>query len=150
MGTLDIFKFAEGSAIVRRTRKANLDMTASSPISVFAVTGDVLIHVFCKVATVLTASGGTPTLALGITGQTGGMIGATDFSVLDAIGDWWITNSSSVPMTTLQGDMDKGFLVSEGKDIIVTVAGTGTVSAGNVDFIALWQALSLDGNVEPA
>jgi hypothetical protein len=38
--------------------------------------------------------------------------------------------------------------VSAGQDVILTIATT-TVTAGTIDFYALWKPLSLDANVVP-
>lgn len=128
-------------------RKLATDMTVASPVSVFTVTGDVLMVVFGICKTALTVSGGTPTIEVGVSGNTAAFIPSTTASLLVANEIWFdATPDASVEDLAALSV----FGVSDGQDAIITVGGTGTVDTGAVDFYCFWYPLSEGASVVPA
>ena len=124
-----------------------VDTGAQAAYTIFTVTGDVMVQVFglCQVAL---TSGGAPTIELGIAGNTAALIAQTAGLDLDQYETW----QDAVPEAN-PGNVDAAmadyFVIANGADIILTVA-TADLTAGDVDFHALWLPLSLDGNLVAA
>jgi hypothetical protein len=118
------------------------DCTGATPISVFTVTGDVVLAVIGVCKDSLTTDGEI-TIELGVAGDTAKLI----LQVVDAteltVNRIWhnATPDSTIVMTTVWSE----YLVSNGQDVILTT--TGNVTAGTVDFYCKWYPLSADGNV---
>lgn len=122
-----------------------VDATAATPISVFTVTGDVVLRIVavCKIAP---TTSGSITVELGVTGATAVLIAqiadATDLAQHEIWHD-------ATPTTTLDAlSVLKEVIVSNGQDVILTT--TGTLTAGTIAFTCFWTALSSDGAVTPA
>jgi len=109
--------------------------------TVFTVTGNVLCTVFGICDTTLD-SVGTPTIEMGVTGNTAALIAQSVAKSL-ADGEIWV----DATMTRVGvGAVPAMQAVNDGNDIILTV-GTATVTAGVIDFYCLWRPLSSDGNI---
>lgn len=123
------------------------DTGAQAAYTIFTVTGDVLVRVF-GLCQVLLDSGGAATIELGIAGNTAALIAQTLATDLDADETW----QDAVPEAN-PGDVATAFgswfVVANGADIILTI-GTADLTAGDLDFHALWLPLSANGNVVAA
>ncbi|HEX8106709.1 MAG TPA: hypothetical protein VF516_03225 [Kofleriaceae bacterium] len=120
--------------------------TGNSPITIFTVTGTVLITCAGVVTTPLTSTGATGTLAIGVAGTTGGLIAATtvDGTKLHTAKFVWADTSASAAIVALPGT--SGWFIVSGTNIILTVA-TNSMTAGGMDIYALWFPLSSGANV---
>lgn len=123
----------------------SIDCTGATPISVFTVTGDVVMAIIGVVKTALTTSDAI-TAELGVSGATTAFIA----QVADATGlaqnEIWHDASpdATIELESVWADR----IVSNGQDVILTT--TGTVTDGDITFYCRWYALSSDGNVVAA
>lgn len=122
------------------------DAGAQGAFTIFTITGDVLLQVFgiCDVALL----GATATIELGVSGNTAILIAQATGTDLIADEIW----HDASPTTTIeQIDIDgaRTFVVAGGQDAIFTI-GTADLTAGDIDFYALWRPLSSDGLVVAA
>jgi len=106
---------------------------ATTPETIFTVTGRVLVHWLTAYCTVLLASAGGGTLALGGAGDTDGFIAATTATDIDA-DEWWTAAAPAVGMKSPLEVFTGGLVTGQGKklvnqDIILTI-GTADVTAG--------------------
>lgn len=114
---------------------------ALGTVTIGTVTGRILLtHLQAYCSTGLT-SGGAPTLELGVAGNTAGLIAqiadATDLIATE----YW---NDATPTDVLASDAIINKLVAS--DVILTV-GTATITAGVIEFAAMWSPLSVDGNL---
>lgn len=132
---------AGGWRLARHTYDFSVSGGAQGTFDIFTVTGTVLAQVFGVCQTLLD-SGGAATIELGITGNTAALIAQTDATALDAYETWQDAGPEANPgAVDLTG---RSFVLTNGADVILTVA-TADLTAGVVDFYALWAPLSLDG-----
>jgi len=119
---------------------------ATSPFTVFNVTGDVYAQVWGLCQTSLT-SGGVATIELGISGNTAALIAQTTATDLDQYETWQDAtpeaNPGNVPLDA------RGFVIANGADVILTI-GAANLTAGDVDFVCRWFPISDDGAVTAA
>lgn len=120
--------------------------TANSPVTIFTVTGTVLITCAGVVTTPLTSTSSTGTLALGVTGTTGGIIAATtvDGTKLHTANFVWGDATASSKIVALPATT--GWFIVSGSNIILTVA-TNNMTAGGMDIYAMWLPLSAGATV---
>ena len=119
--------------------------TAQSPVTLFTVTGDVLVQVFGIVqATAVGSASDTGTLAIGTAESVAGIIAATtaDGTQLAAT-DVWI---DATPSVDLEAITNTWFAVGGGANIILTIA-TNNMDAGAMEIYCLWRPLSSNGLV---
>ncbi len=121
------------------------DPTASTPISLFTVTGNVIVRLVAVCKTTLETSDAI-TVEVGVTGDTAVLIA----QIVDATGlaanEIW---HDATPDATIEAlTVLKEVIVSNGQDIILTT--TGTVTVGSIEFYCFWTPLSTDGNVASA
>lgn len=112
--------------------------SAGTPVNLFTVTGRVLIisiSPFCT--TLLTESGATATIALGITGATTLFIAATNAVDIDANEYWGDTTPDPAGMAVPAINLNMEISAS----IINTIAGAN-VTAGVVEYTVRWVPLS--------
>lgn len=106
---------------------------------VFNVTGRVLLkHLQAFCSTGLT--GATATIELGVAGNTAGLIAQATATDLIA-NEYW---NDATPTDLLTAGALTDLCVAS--DVILTV-GTAAVTAGVIEFSALWVPMSVDGNV---
>jgi len=127
----------------RRIAVKTVDCTQASPVTVFTVTGDVVMGVFGIVKESLTTSDAI-TAELGVSGDTPKLIA----QVADATGlaqnEIW---HDATPDATIENEsVVVPKIVSNGQDAILTLGGT--VTAGSIAFYCLWYPLSSNGNVK--
>ena len=124
------------------------DAGSQGAFTIFTITGDVLLQVFgiCDVAV---ASGGTPTLELGVPGNTAVLI-AQIVDATDLIAnEIWIDATPSTTVEQIDVTGAREFVVANGQDAIMTLGGAD-LSAGDIDFYGLWTPLSPGGLVVAA
>jgi len=128
-----------------RTARGNYNFVtdggAQGAFTIFGVTGTVLVKVFGVCSVNLTGAGAT--IELGIAGNTAALIAQTTAIDLDQYETWQdaVPEANPGDVTTA---MAKHFVITNGADIILTV-GTADLTAGQVDFYAVWYPLSTDG-----
>ena len=134
-----------GQRIARGNWNFTDDTGDTGAYTIFTVTGDVVLEVFGVCNTTLT--GATATIQLGVTGNTAVLIALTTGTDLLANEIWHDTT----PTTTVEqiANTTRQFIVTNGQDAILTIA-TAALTAGDIDFYALWRPLSTDGNVVAA
>ena len=117
--------------------------------AIFTVTGVVLVKMFAACPTLLDTDGAA-TLAVGIAGATTIFLPTETATQIDA-GQFWINNAANAAYAVwgeeaAAADNFPEYLLY-GQDIILTVAGGANVTAGVLDFYALWKPISDDGSV---
>ncbi len=120
--------------------------TANSPVTIFTVTGAVLMACAGAVTTAMTSTGGTGTLALGVTGTIAGFIAATtvDGTKLHTAKQVWVDTTATQFMASLPGT-SSWFIVS-GTNVILTIA-TNNMASGGMDIYGMWYPLSAGATV---
>lgn len=120
--------------------------TANSPITIFTVTGVVLVTCSGVVTTPLTSTSSTGTLALGTSSGTGTLIAATTVNgtKLHTTNFVWADTTASSSIAALPGT--SGWYIVAGSNIILTVA-TNSMTAGGMDIYAMWIPLSAGATV---
>lgn len=113
----------------------------SDPLTIFTVTGTVVVRVF-GVCTVNIA-GAASTLELGIAGSTAGLIAQTTGTDIDA-GELWhdATPDSGIELATVAPQR----IIVNGADIIETV-GTADVTSGQIYYVCCYLPITPDGTV---
>lgn len=120
--------------------------TANSPVTIFTVTGVVLLTCAGVVTTPLTSTGGTGTLALGVSGTTGGIIAATtvDGTKLHTTDFVWADTSASAKIVAMPST--SGWFIVSNSNVILTIA-TNNMSAGGMKIYCQWIPLSAGASV---
>ena len=115
--------------------------------TIFTVTGDVLLQVFgiCDVQPAVAA--GTPTLELGVSGDTNAyiaqIVNATDLIANEV----WLDATPTLTQEILDpATIPRTWIVANGQDTIMTLGGAD-LTAGDIDFYALWRPLSPGASV---
>jgi hypothetical protein len=112
--------------------------------TVFTVTGEILIVALTPTCTVnLTTTGGTGTLALGVTSATTFFIAATTGDDIDA-GDIWV---DATPTEANAFALPSGFKDIWCTDNVIITHATNAATAGAIRFDMYWMPLSSDGAV---
>lgn len=139
---------ADRTVAAERIARGNWNFTddtgAAQAYTIFTVTGRVELIVFgiCNIAL---TSGGAATIELGVAGNTAVFVAQTTGTALIANEIW----QDSTPTTTVEAiDLagTKTFIVTNSQNVIFTI-GTTTLTAGDIDFYALWRPLSSTANV---
>ena len=116
--------------------------------ALFTVTGEVIIVYLVPFCTTnLTESVGTPTLELGVVGNTAILLGATTATAIDAGKFWLDTSPAEVGAIAIAGTLTD---IAATANIQCLVDGTNNISAGVIEFNLYWRPLSADGLVVPA
>lgn len=145
---LDAFNIAKvvPTAFIGATANGRGDKDGTgTPLTLFKVTGDVLVRIFGVCTTDL--AGATGTVQVGVVGNTAALIALTTATDIDA-DKIWSDASPTLGVDTLASVLGP-YIIVNGQDIIETVA-TADITSGNIYYICLWKALSPDGNVEAA
>lgn len=140
----DLASYAQDVSVLRKSI-GNYNFTddtgAQAAYTIFTVTGDVRVSVIgvCKVPCT-----GAGTIELGVAGGTAEIIAQATAADL-ILNELW---HDATPTTTreLIDPTGREWIMSGGQDVIFTVAGA-VLTAGDIDFYALWYPLSIDGNV---
>ena len=118
---------------------------AKDPLTIFNVTGEVLLKIFGVCTTLL--GGATATIEVGVTGNTAALIALTTATDIDASEIW--NDATPGVGTDTYANITGPHIVVNGSDIIETI-GTTDITSGNMYYVCLWRPLSPDGNVVPA
>lgn len=133
-----------GHHLARRRYAFAVDGGEESTITLFNVTGTVYVQFIgvCQVRPV--AVSGTPTMEVGIAGNTAAIIAQTNSVNILQYSVWESATISAHPSAvTLEL---RSFIITNGADIILTLAGAH-INAGTIDFYATWSPLSADGTI---
>lgn len=119
--------------------------TGNSPVTLFTVSGTVLMTAFGVVSTSMTSTGATGTLALGVAGNTGVIIAATTVNgtILNVANQVWASTAGVAPGYSLP---NTGGWFAVAGNIILTVA-TNSMSAGGMTLYCPWIPLSAGASV---
>jgi len=117
--------------------------------AIFTVTGLVLVKMLAACPTLLD-SDGAATISVGISGATAIFLPVETATQVDA-GQLWVNNAANAAYAVwgeeaAAADNFPEYLLY-GQDIILTVAGGANVTAGVLDFYALWRPISDDGDI---
>lgn len=116
---------------------------AGTAVPVFTVTGEVIIDALVPYCTtLLTESGATATVSLGVTAGVADFIAATNAVDIDA-DEFWVDTAPDANGVPLPAALTN-ILITD--NIIVTPAAAN-VTAGVIEFTAFWRPISTDGNV---
>ncbi len=115
--------------------------TAAGPLTIFTVTGDVIVRIIAVVSTNI-ASAADANISLGTTAINDAMIAATVAADMEAKEIW---NDSVSSREIEPVDSLRGYLITDGNDIILTL--DEQVDSGAIIFYCYWSALSVDGKV---
>lgn len=124
--------------------------TPTPTYTIFSVTGDIIIRSFWGVVnTTLTDVGNAATLEIGVTGNTTGIIGATDSDLIIDGAVW----ASTTPLTGVGGTSGAGLLLdrylNDGVDIIET-SKVENILAGQIDYYMIWAPVEPGAGVVEA
>ena len=120
---------------------------SGNPNTIFTVTGVVKLKLLAVCKAALVAGAGAPTYKVGISGSTALFIASTTASLLIA-GEIW-HDATPDAKTELESVLVER-LLSDGQDIIGTVANSNDINTGGIDLYALWAPLSDNGLILPA
>lgn len=123
------------------TFDGNAGTGAIGNVPIFTVTGQVLLHIMAPLATV-TLAGATATLALGVTGNTALLIGATTATTITS-GLLWTSTTPATGGAAAPAALTNVIVAA---NVVGTVA-TAAITAGAIRFDGLWLPLSADGNI---
>lgn len=119
-----------------------VDATGATPITLFTVTGDVIVRLIAIVKEAWTTSDAI-TAEIGVAGNTAAIVAQVADATQLAINEIYHDNA---PDATIEAeDTIRSFIVSAGQDIILTT--TGTVTNGELMCYLFWRPLSTDGQV---
>ncbi len=139
-----------GATLARKVvADASVLTTGASPVTLFTVTGDVLVKVFATVQTALASTLNNGTIALGVPGATSILIAATTVNGTNFVAthDWFDTGTAIGELVS--GGALTGNVIAGGLDIIATIA-TNSITSGAITFYCFWQPLSPGASVVAA
>jgi hypothetical protein len=134
--------------IVRGNYNFTDDTGAQGAYTIFTVTGDVTVKSVLGICDVALTSGGAATIELGVAGDTAAIIAQTTATDL-ILNEVWRDATPTTTLEPMTAGTELGYIVSAGQDIIFTIGGAD-LTAGDIDFYALWRPLSSDSNVVAA
>lgn len=110
-----------------------------SPITLFTVTGDVLVNVFAVCSENLAGAGN---IEVGIAGNTAALIAQTAAADIDS-GEVWVDNAPA----TIEA-LPTSYVLTGGTDIIETISAD--ITDGTLTYYCIWRPLNSTGNVVAA
>ena len=134
----------ERRIITTITFEALVSGLAAATPTLWTTTGRVLIRslsAFCT--TSLTESAGT-TIELGTVNNSAGLIGQTNVTDID-VGEFWRDATPEFHVSPAVVNMNVGKSSGAAGDVRYVVGGGGNITAGVIEFVALWVPLSSDG-----
>lgn len=135
-GTLQGYTLAKYTQPTLQSATPTAFTTGNSPITLFTVTGTVLMRVFGVVTNALTSTGTNGTIALGVTASTGGFIAATTADGTNfPTGAVWVDTSPTVRAEALPAT--SGFFLNNGGNVLATIA-TNSMTAGGLIIYCQW------------
>lgn len=125
-----------------------VDTGVAAAYTVFTVSGNVLLQIFAICQTTITA-GGAITIELGVAGNTAVFIA----QIVDGrdllANEIWIDATPTTTVEAVDIEGTKTFIVSNGQDVSFLI-GAGGLTAGKINFYALWKPLSAGATVVAA
>lgn len=120
--------------------------TANSPVTLFTVTGDVLLNCWGVVTTAMTSTGATGTLALGVADAAAALIAATTINgtILNVAKQIWTSTGGVQTAYALPGT--SGWFAVSSSNIVLTIA-TNNMSAGGMRLNCIWIPISAGATV---
>jgi hypothetical protein len=113
---------------------------AAAATAIFTVTGQVVVEYLVPYCTVsLTQDGATPTLALGVVGNTAIFLGATTATDIDAGKFWLDTSPAEVGAMAVPAALKQ---IAVTANIQCLVGGTNNIDAGAIRFDVYWRPLA--------
>ena len=148
---MPVVKLSNGLGDSLQVARGNYNFTddggTQKAYTIFTVTGDVLLQVFgiCDVQPAVAA--GTPTLELGVSGDINAyiaqIVNATDLIANEV----WLDATPTLTQEILDpAAIPRTWIVANGQDAIMTLGGAD-LTAGDIDFYALWRPLSAGASV---
>ena len=138
---MSVIKYVEALGHNKLTQTITFSNEAAGAVSVFTVTGDVLIRIIPVITTDLTSAAGA-NIKLGVVGETDAMIVDSLATDLDARGIW----VDQTPDHEIEPvERIRGYIVTNGNDVILTL--DAQIDTGVIAFYCFWTALSTDGQV---
>jgi hypothetical protein len=128
---------------VKATKTVTFDNDAN-PISLFTVTGDVVVKIIA-VCTTNVASGAAGNVEVGIAADPDAIIATTVATALDAR-EIWHDNSPDAEIEAYSTTRE--YIITDGNDIILTPSAQ--IDSGVLVFYCDWTPLSTDGAVVAA
>ena len=139
---------ADGFATKSITYAAGTTGLGGAATPLFTVTGEIVIVrlvPFC--VTSLDESVGTPSLELGVVGNTDILLGATTATAIDSGKFWLDTTPAEVGAVPIDGALID---IAVTANIQCLVGGSNNISAGVIRYDLSWRPLSSDGLVVAA
>lgn len=116
----------------------------SGTVSVFTVTGDVLVSIVPVITTNVTSAAAAD-IRFGVVGNTDAMIVDSLATGMIARGIW----VDQTPTNEIEAfEMIRRYIITDGNDVVLTLSAQ--VDAGVIRFYCFWTSLSSDGKVENA
>ncbi len=135
------FKDVEILGKNRLTQTITFSNEGAGAVSVFTVTGDVIIRIIPVITTSLT-SAAAANIQLGVVGNTDAMIVDSVATVLDARGVW----VDQTPDNEIEPfDRVRSYIITNGNDVILTL--DAQIDTGVIVFYCGWSGLSSNGKV---
>lgn len=125
------------------TRQVITFLNTTGPVTLFNVSGQVLVRVIAIVQTTCASAAGCNG-SVGIAGATGAIIATTDMTLLAADEIW----HDAAPDAKIElGSVAAEYIVTGGSDIILTLSAQ--VDSGEIAFYAIWGPLGCDDLLWP-
>jgi len=125
-------------------RKALTFSNDTGTVSLFTVTGDVVVRIVPICKTNL-ASAGAANIEMGVSADTDAMIASTLATDIDANEIW----HDASPDSSIEAEsVFREYIISNGDDVILTLSAQ--VDSGAITFYCFWYPLSLGASVVPA
>jgi hypothetical protein len=127
-----------------KTKKELTFSNNTGTVSLFTVTGDVLVRVvpICKTNIASAAAGN---IEMGVSGDVNAMISSTLGTDIDA-NEIWVDTTPDVNIEAL--DTMRSYIISNGDDIILTLSAQ--IDSGAITFYCFWTPLSDGASVVAA
>lgn len=145
--TTDVYPHIEAIAVRKTvTFTGAAGAGEAGTVDLFTVTGQVEVLSLVPICTtLLTETGGTATIALGVTGSTALFIAATGAIGIDA-NEFWVDTSPDAAGIAIPAALKN---IAINADIIATVADAD-IDAGVIEFNLWYRPISADGLVVAA
>lgn len=115
--------------------------------TLFTVTGLVRVKIIARCKTTIT-SGGTPTIEVGTTINTAGLLPQVANATTIAVDELWHMGDGTVDSSV---ELESaGLLVKLVSTSILQKIAAATLTAGVLEYVVLWQPISADGTVVAA
>lgn len=119
---------------------------AIATATLFTVTGLVRVKIIARCKTTIT-SGGTPTIEVGTTINTAGLLPQVANATTIAVGELWHMTDGTVDSSV---EADSVFVSKLVSTSILQKIAAATLTAGVLEYVVLWQPISADGTVVAA